>query len=112
LKEYVGCSTEEKFEVRTALYSDIKIIDAFSQENPQKLSKEKLDIISGWKHFVKGNFHIERYLKRCAIFIETDKVYGVLGLYQGFDELIHRSRLPLYVQTVLLCAGHGPAAKW
>ncbi|MEN8246305.1 MAG: hypothetical protein ABFS43_15560, partial [Thermodesulfobacteriota bacterium] len=32
----------------------------------------------------------------------TDEVYGVLGLYKNFDELIHRSRLPLYVQTVLL----------
>jgi hypothetical protein len=102
LKEYVGCSTEEKLEVRTALYSDIKIIDSYIQENPQKLSMESIDIISKWKHFVRGNFHIERYLKRCAIFIENDDVYGVIGLHQGFDEIIHRSRLPLYVQTVLL----------
>jgi hypothetical protein len=102
LKGYAECSTEEKLEIRAALYSDIKIIDSFIQENPQKLSIESLDIISKWKHFVKGNFHIERYLKRCAIFIENDDVYGVLGLHQGFDELIHRSRLPLYVQTVLL----------
>jgi hypothetical protein len=102
LKGYVECSTQEKLEVRTALYSDIKIIDSFIQENPQKLSIESLDIISKWKHFVKGNFHIERYLKRCAIFIENDDVYEVLGLHQGFNELIHRSRLPLYVQTVLL----------
>ncbi len=102
LKGYAQCSTEDKLEVRTALYSDINIIDSFIQENPQKLSIESLDIISKWKHFVKGNFHIERYLKRCAIFIENDDVYGVLGLLQGFDELIHRSRLPLYIQTVLL----------
>nr|MBF0220937.1 hypothetical protein [Desulfobulbaceae bacterium] len=102
LKEYIKCSTEEKLEVRTALYSDIKIIDSYIQENPQKLSVERLDIISGWKCFVKGNFHIERYLKRCAIFIENDEVYGVLALHQNFDELIHRSRLPMYVQTVLL----------
>jgi len=102
LEEYVQCSTDKKIEVRTALYSNIKIIDSFIQENPQKLSRENLDIISGWKNFIKGNFHIERYLKRCAIFIETDEVYGVLGLYKSFDELIHRSRLPIYVQTVLL----------
>ncbi len=46
VKGYVECSTEEKLEVRTALYSDIKIIDSFIQENPQKLSIESLDIIS------------------------------------------------------------------
>ena len=102
LKGYAECSTEEKLEVRTALFSDIKIIDSFIQENPQQLSLERLNIISKWKHSVKGSFHIERYLKRCAIFINNDDVYGVLGLYQGFDELIHRSRLPHYVQTVLL----------
>ena len=102
VRGYVGCSTEAKLEVRTALYSDIKIIDSFIQENPQKLSMESLDIISKWKHFVRGNFHIERYLKRCAIFIENDDVYGVIGLHQGFDEYIHRSRRPLYVQAVLL----------
>jgi len=102
LEDYVMCSTEEKFEVRTALYSDIKIIDSFIQENPQKLSEESLDIIFGWKHFVKGDFHIERYLKQGAIFIKTDNVYRVLGLYQDFDQLIPRSRLPLSVQTVLL----------
>ena len=34
--------------------------------------------------------------------IEDDEVYRVLGLYENFDELIPRSRLPLYVQAVLL----------
>ena len=29
-------------------------------------------------------------------------MYGVLGLFQGFDEVVPRSHLPLYIQTVLL----------
>ncbi len=91
-----------KIEVRTALYSNITIIDSYVEKNPQKLPADKLKIISAWKHFVQGDFYIERYLKRYAIFIENNTVYGVLGLQQSFDELIHRSRLPIYVQTVLL----------
>lgn len=102
LEEYIECSTEAKIEVRTALYSNITIIDSYVKENPLELSTDELEIISTWKHFVQGNFHIERFLKRCAIFIENDEVYGVLGLHQSFDEIIHRSRLPLYVQAVLL----------
>jgi hypothetical protein len=102
LEEYIVCSLDAKFEVRNALYSNISIIDSYVKENPLKLSTDELEIIKGWKHFVQGNFHIERYLKRCAIFIENNEVYGVLGLHQSFDEIIHRSRLPLYVQTVLL----------
>ena len=102
LEEYKECSTEAKIEVRSALYSNITTIDSYVEENPLKLSTDKLEIISAWKYFVQGSFHIERYLKRCAIFIENNEVYGVLGLHQSFDEIIHRSRLPLYVQTVLL----------
>lgn len=102
LEEYVECSTEEKLEVRKALYSDVKLIDSFIQENPPNFSKENLSIVGRWKNFVEGDFHIERFLKKYAVFIQGSEVYGVLGFYQGFDELIHRSHLPLYIKTVLL----------
>jgi hypothetical protein len=102
LDDYAECSTEEKFEVRKALYADTKLIDSFVQENPQNFSKKKLSIVSNWKKYIEGDFHIERFLKRYAVFIKGTDVYGVLALYQGFDELIHRSHLPLYVKTVLL----------
>lgn len=102
LDDYINCTTEEKFQVRQALYSDKKLIDRFIQKNPHDFSEEDLSIVSGWKDFVEGSFHIERYLKKHAILIQSGDVYGVLGLYQGFDELVHKSHLPLYVQTVLL----------
>nr|WP_320015205.1 hypothetical protein [uncultured Desulfobacter sp.] len=102
LEEYIECSTEVKMEVRTALYSNIGIIDSYVAQNPQKLSVDKLEIISAWKNFVQGDFYIERYLKRCAMFIENDTVYGVLGLHQNFDEIIPRYRLPMSVTAVLL----------
>ena len=100
--DYAGCSTEVKFEVRKALYADTKLIDSFVQENPQNFPKMKLSVVSNWKNYVNGDFHIERFLKRYTVFIKGADVYGVLGLHQGFDELIHRSHLPLYVNTVLL----------
>ncbi|MBN1843707.1 MAG: hypothetical protein JW883_15695, partial [Deltaproteobacteria bacterium] len=102
LDDYAKCSTEEKVEVRKALYADKKLIASFVHENPQKFSEEKLSIVSNWKNFIEGDFHIERFLKRYTVFIKGADVYGVIGLYQGFDELVHRSNLPLYVQTVLL----------
>ncbi|OEU49771.1 MAG: hypothetical protein BA861_08485 [Desulfobacterales bacterium S3730MH5] len=102
LDDYAECSAEEKFEVRKALYGDTKLIASFVQENPENFSEEKLSIVSDWKNFIEGGFHIERFLKRYAVFIKDADVYGVMGLYQGFDELVDRSQLPLYVQTVLL----------
>jgi hypothetical protein len=102
LDDYIDCSTEEKNEIRKALYADTKLIDSFVQENPQNFSEKKLSMISNWKNFIEGDFHIERFLKRYTVFIKGTDVYGVLGLYQGFDELIHRTNLPLYVKTALL----------
>jgi len=102
LEEYIDCSTEVKMEVRIALYSNITIIDSYVEENPQKLSADKLEIISAWKNFVQGDFLIERYLKRCAMFIENDTVYGVLGLHQSVEDIIPRYRLPMNVEAVLL----------
>ncbi len=102
LANYAKCSAEEKHKVRMALYGDKTLIDAFVQENPQNFSKDSLAIVSNWKNYIKGDFQIERFLKRYAVLIKNDEVYGVLGLYQGLEELIHRSHLPLHIQTVLL----------
>ncbi len=102
LDDYLKCTSEEKIEIRQILYSDRNLFDTFVQENPQNLSAADLSIISGWKDFVTGEFYIERLLKKYAVFIQEDDVYGVLGLHQGFDELVHPSRFPLYVRTVLL----------
>ncbi|SLM32110.1 conserved hypothetical protein [Desulfamplus magnetovallimortis] len=100
--EYAECNTEEKIEVRKALYKDKKYFDMFVKENPQNFSEEDLSVIREWKNFIDGDFHIERFLKKYTVFIRGDQVYGVMGLYQGVDELIHSSHLPLYVKTVLL----------
>jgi hypothetical protein len=103
LEEYIGCPMKEKMKVREALYENHQLIDEFVKENPQNFSKDKLSVVSKWKDFIKGDFYIERFLKKQAIFISReDRVYGVCGLYQGFDELIPSSYLPLLVKTVLL----------
>jgi hypothetical protein len=102
IEDYADSGTEQKAEVREALYENIEFIDSFVQENPQNLSGEKLVIVSKWKKFIRGNFFIERLLKKYAVFICEDEVYSVLGLSQDFDELTYSSNLPQYVDTVLL----------
>jgi len=103
LKEYISCPMEEKMKVREALYKNRQLIDLFVKENSNKLSKDKLLIASTWKDYVAGSFYIERFLKKHAIFISNENlVYGVCALHQRFDEMIHPSRLPLFVQAVLL----------
>lgn len=95
--------TEEKMAIRDALYQNPELIDRFIQENPQGLEPDKLEIVNSWKNFIEGTFYIERFLKKYAIFISNkDVVYGVLGLWDSFDDMIHKSYLPLMVKAVLL----------
>ncbi|MBI4776955.1 MAG: hypothetical protein HY788_22705 [Deltaproteobacteria bacterium] len=102
LDEYADSTTDQKVKVREALYENIELIDSFVHENPHNFSSEHLAIILEWKKYIRGSFFIERLIKQYAVFIQEEKVYGVLGLSQGFDELTYKSNVPLYVDTVLL----------
>ena len=63
-------------------------------------SKEELEIVKGWKTFVRGDFFIERILRNYVIFIQGKKVYRVSPLNTPFEDIV--PFLPFYVRTVLL----------
>lgn len=102
LDDYLAAPTDQKVKVRETVYENIDLIDSFVRENPQNFSSNHLDIISKWKQFIRGSFFIERQLKKYAVFIQDDHVYGVLGLNESFDELTFGARLPMFIDTVLL----------
>lgn len=103
VNDYSELPQEEKFLVRSVLYESPEIIDDYVIENPDKLNEDKLIIVNQWKNFIKGDFYIERYLKNYAIFIGGEnKVYGVVSLHQGFDEIFPSNYLPMYVKAILL----------
>ncbi len=103
VEDYANLPLEEKLPVREALYANPELFDSFVTDNPLGFSDEELAIVSTWKHFVEGEFYIERTLKKYAIFIgPNDVVYGVLGLYEGLNEMFPKNRLPLLVRAVLL----------
>jgi len=102
IDDYINLSLEDKFAVRERLFEETTLIDDYIAKNPDKFSQENLSIIEKWKKFVKESFHIERFLKSHAIFIADNKVYGVLGLYEDFDKLFHKSYLPLLSKAILL----------
>ena len=100
--EYAELDYKERFQVRNALYENKDFINLFVKENPQNFSEEELSIISGWNNFIEGEFYIERFLKKYAIFIKEETVYGVIGLNDSLSDMIHSSQLPLYSNMVLL----------
>lgn len=100
--EYQKLPSSEKLPVREALYDNIELVDAYLEGNPQKLSEEELEIIKSWKKFQRGDFFIERLLKKYAIFIRDEKVYGVLALSETLEDVLPYARWPYYAKTVLI----------
>ena len=101
--EYAGLPSTKKVKVRDALWANPGMIEAYLEDNPNRLPAEELDIVRKWKQFVAGAFQIYRLLKKHAIFIGADsKVYGVLGLYDSLEEMFYGRPLPIMVEAVLL----------
>lgn len=101
-EEYQKLPSSEKLGVRDALYDNIELVDTYLVENPQSFSKDELEIIESWKKFERGDFFIERLLKKYAIFIGGDKVYAVLALYESLEDVLPYVSLPYYAKAILL----------
>lgn len=95
---------EQKLKIRDALYKNMHLIEMFVNENPYKFSSEEMAIITGWKHLLRDNFYVVRYLKEYAVFLDTNtpaRAYGVRGLMSKFAEVIPYP-LPVMTNAVLL----------
>ena len=102
VKRYQKILNEQRVDLRNAVYKQPELIDDFVRENPFGFSPEELAIVADWKNFIAGEFYIERLLKKYAIFIGDNKVYGVLALTEPFRQVLGGMPLPMYVKTVLL----------
>lgn len=102
-KKLLALDPEKRYTLHGNLYDNIYLVDQFIADNPNQLTEEQLKIASGFKRFVRGDFFIERFLSKYAIFIdEKDNVYAVLGLTDPLADLIHKSYLPLSIYATLL----------
>lgn len=93
---------EDIEKLKEKLYSDPSQIDSFVLENPEHFSGEELEIVSSWRHFVKGRFYIVRFLKDHAVFMDEGhppRAYGVKGLAMQWEMI---GNLPRIVQATLL----------
>ena len=104
LKSFRNAPLEDKAEARDALLDNAHLIEAFVEENPQKLDDTILADVGGWKNFLHETFFIERDLQKYTVFLRDGaepKAYGVLGLTDEIIDLVLHE-LPLMVTAVLL----------
>ena len=103
LPQLLAMPEVKRYEIRSALYEHIEVIDSFVRENPQGFSPDELAIVESWKHFVQGQFYVFRHLKRYTVFLDPEpppKAYGVLGLHDDLEDLF--PRVPMLIEAVLL----------
>ncbi len=95
---------EAAFALRQALWQNDALREAFITENPVGLSAADLALVESCKDRIEGEFFVFRYLKKYAIFIDTETpahAYGVLGLVISIEEIVG-PYVPIYVKAVLL----------
>lgn len=103
VEEFEDLEMKDKAEIRDGLYAQIHLIDAFIDENPDDFPLKELTLVSKWKNYIRGDFFVERHLKKHSIFIGGEnEVYAVLGLKNTLKELIPKYVLPHRIKTVLL----------
>lgn len=95
---------EARAEARDYLLDHVELIRSYVSENPDELPEVLLDQIGEWRHFVRGNFFVERDLAKYTVFLD-DKTpptaYAVLGLTIEIVEMLPLAP-PMLVIAVLL----------
>ena len=100
--DYAALPQDNKYKVREALFENPELFQDYLAINPDNFTRDLLDIIEQWQYFIRDTFVIERYLKKHAIFIGNNTVYGVLGISESFNDMFPKSHLPVYVKAILL----------
>lgn len=97
-------SPQQAYKIRSALWKDDSLREAFMSENPAGLDQQDLSLVASWRQRRSGQFFVFRHLKSYTVFIDSSsppKAYGVLGLLSPFEEVVG-SYLPVLVEAVLL----------
>ena len=84
-EEFIDLITEEKVKIREHLYQKPNYFDLFlKSDHAKNLTADQLEIVAGWKHYIKGRFYIFKHLKNQTIFLDdsrdNSKAYAVTGI--------------------------------
>ena len=84
------------------------ILDALVRMNPNKLPQEELDIIGGWRNFIKGQFFFFEQRNNYAVFLSLQNdergIYGVKGITESVEDVCCKGnfKIPVVLDTILL----------
>ncbi len=91
-------------EIANALWDNVRLIDEYLEKHCSGFSKDRLEIIEGWKRRVCDDFILERNLKSGSIFISahTEEVYLVSGIISSWEEIFYYRSPPIMLSATLI----------
>ena len=91
-------------EIADRMWDDVSVIDEFLDKNNSEISGEHKEIIKGWKRRVRGDFLLERNLKKGSMFIsmEGEQVYQVSGIQSSWEEMFWYTPMPVMMKATLI----------
>jgi len=102
LKEFLSNDVAETQPLRKKIFSDkYDFIDNYLQENSDHLNEEEIKIVSSWKRYKTDKFFIIKHVKEYSLFFGNNKVYGVKGITDSFEEKF-QGYVPVMVDITLI----------
>ncbi len=102
LKELFDRDIAETLPLRKKIFSDkYNFIDDYISENPDNLKEEEIQIIKSWKKYLTDEFFIIKHVKEYSLFLLDNKVYGVKGITDSFEDKF-QGYTPVMVDITLI----------
>jgi len=103
-EEVARLPQQDVVKLREEFHGKVELLTRYLDENPGGFSPEDLEIVASWRQRASGDFYILRHLKAYTVFAseKPTHLYGVLGLEQPIQDVLHGAPLPVRVRAVLL----------
>lgn len=100
--DFVDLDLEEKFKCRQAFLENENLLDDYLSVKTDKLSSNRIGILTGFKRKIKSDFIILKCLRDSAIFmdIEDNKFYSVKALSDPFN--VFFADFPVLITATIL----------
>lgn len=105
VKSPKGIDAQKLLPIKDKLWADVSVIDEYIGHVSTSLNEEECEILSGWKNFVGGQVIAVKHLKNYTVFMtqgDNAQLYGAIGIYSTFEEIIPKWAMPKMVDIILL----------
>lgn len=95
---------KEVEKIADKLWDDVSVVDEYIATDAEDLKEEHKEIIGSWKRRIRGEYLLERHLKKGSIFIFTkdERVFQVKGIMSSWEEMLYNLTTPVLMKATII----------